>query len=153
MFFKNRWVRMLHGYAQNVVELNMQKDNSTLSLIHGSSRDIGNFGEALAREYLEKQGLVFIDMQYRTLFGEIDLIMLDQDEIVFVEVRYRQNAHYGAPEETLSHLKRRRLVKTALRFQQQHAWTQKYYLRIDVVGIEAEPCHEITWIPNAIEVK
>lgn len=130
------------------------KDHCTSLGNPSSTRTIGNFGEKLAKEYLEKQGLVCLYEQYRVAWGEIDLIMLDKNEIVFVEVRYRSNSFYGDPLETITQKKRKRLIKTALSFQQRFDWSNDYYLRIDVIGIfDNQLNNEITWIPNAIGVE
>lgn len=128
--------------------------NSTIPENQSSTRAIGNFAENLAKQYLEKQGLICLYEQYHVPWGEIDLIMLDQDEIVFVEVRYRSNSDYGDPLETITRQKQKRLIKTALSFQQRFNWTNDFYLRIDVIGIlEKQLNNEIIWISNAIEVK
>lgn len=118
-----------------------------------STREIGNFAENLAKHYLEKQGLVCLYQQYRMPWSEIDLVMLDHDEVVFVEVRYRSNPYYGDPLETITRQKQKRLIKAALSFQQRFAWTNDFYLRIDVIGIFGDQLNnEITWIPSAVEV-
>jgi putative endonuclease len=129
-------------------------DDCTLSQKLSSSREIGNFAENLAKQYLEKQGLVCLTTQFQAPWGEIDLIMLDRDEIVFVEVRYRRSLTYGDPIETVTRGKQKRLIKTALTFSQRYDWTKDYYMRIDVVGIYGNQLkNEITWIPNAIGVE
>ena len=130
------------------------KNHCTLLENQSSTREIGNFAENLAKQYLEKEGLICIEEQYRVPWGEIDLIMLDKDEIVFVEVRYRGSLHYGDPIETVTRKKQKRLIKTVLSFQQRFDWTKHYYLRIDVIGIYGNQLkNEITWIPNAIGVE
>lgn len=130
------------------------KNHCTLLENQSSTREIGNFAENLAKQYLEKEGLICIEEQYRVPWGEIDLIMLDKDEIVFVEVRYRGSLHYGDPIETVTRKKQKRLIKTVLSFQQRFDWTKNYYLRIDVIGIYGNQLkNEITWIPNAIGVE
>jgi putative endonuclease len=126
-------------------------DNCTTAENQSSTRTIGNFAENLAKQYLEKQGLICLYEQYRAPWGEIDLIMLDQDEVVFVEVRYRSNPYYGDPLETITTQKQKRLIRMALSFQQRFDWTNNFYLRIDVIGIfDNQLNNEITWIPNAI---
>ena len=54
-----------------------------------TNKSFGNRGEYLARLFLEEKGFVFIRANYRTKHGEIDLIMQENDEIVFVEVKTR----------------------------------------------------------------
>lgn len=120
----------------------------------GKSIDIGNQAEELAKDYLRKQGLRFIEHQYRSKVGEIDLIMQDQQTLVFVEVRYRETDEFGAPEETITRSKQRHLIRTALYYQQTHEYTADFYSRFDVVAILGnKPNLKITWIPDAFGVQ
>lgn len=117
-------------------------------------QSIGYFWEDIAKHYLMKQGLKFIHHQYQTKCGEIDLIMQDKEYVVFVEVRYRENAQFGQPEETIHQYKQRRLIKAAMFYYQRHAWMHKLPFRFDVVGILGSKLnHKLTWIPNAFGVK
>ncbi len=54
-----------------------------------TSKEFGDRGEYLARLFLEKKGFIFIRANYRARHGEIDLIMQENDEIVFIEVKTR----------------------------------------------------------------
>lgn len=120
----------------------------------GTTTDTGNYAEELAKEYLCKQGLRLIERQYRSKLGEIDLIMQERQTLVFVEVRYRETDEFGAPEETITASKQRRLIKTAQFYQQTHAFTENLYSRFDVVAIlGSKPNLKITWIPNAFGVQ
>jgi putative endonuclease len=130
------------------------KSNGNFSKMQSSTRSIGNNAEKWAKHYLEQKGLICLYEQYRTPLGEIDLIMRDKSEIVFVEVRYRENAAFGEPHETVNWHKQKRLIRAALYFQQRYSWTLAYNLRIDVVGILGNQLkNKITWIPNAVGVE
>ena len=61
----------------------------------------GTIAENKARQYLEKHGLKFVEKNYRCRNGEIDLVMQDKNELVFVEVRYRKNDSYGSALDTI----------------------------------------------------
>ena len=63
---------------------------------------IGSEAERFARTFLEQQGLTFIMKNYRCRTGEIDLVMQDGDELVFVEVKYRSQSQYGSAIEFFS---------------------------------------------------
>ena len=69
-----------------------------------SRKELGRWGEGIARDYLLDCGLTFIDQNYRTADGEIDLIMKDQSTLVFVEVKTRYNILSGLPEEAVDEL-------------------------------------------------
>lgn len=56
----------------------------------------------MARKYLIEQGMVLVESNYEIKSGEIDLIMADDDWLVFVEVKYKHNADFGRPEEMIN---------------------------------------------------
>lgn len=68
-------------------------------------RKFGNEGEELAAKFLKRQGLKILKTQYRTKFGEIDLVARDGREIVFVEVKTRRTLEFGHPEEAVHPIK------------------------------------------------
>jgi len=73
----------------------------------------GARAEALAAEFLSQQGLTIVRRNFRTRFGEIDLIARDGRILVFVEVRMRRSGHYGGAIESITAAKRARLVAAA----------------------------------------
>ncbi len=74
---------------------------------------LGTRAEKLALKYLKKQGLVAHQQNYSCRFGEIDLIMYDNDYLVFVEVRYRKSAAFGGALESIDARKQGKLRRTA----------------------------------------
>ena len=74
---------------------------------------LGKKGETLVCKYLQKQGCKILNKNYRTPFGEADLIVMDKEEIVFVEVKTRTNEKYGTPREAVGENKRARYYKIA----------------------------------------
>lgn len=73
----------------------------------------GARAEALAADYLRAQGLAIVARNFRTRFGEIDLIARDRDVLVFVEVRMRRSRRFGGAIASITAAKRRRLVSAA----------------------------------------
>jgi putative endonuclease len=73
----------------------------------------GARAEALAAEYLMRQGLTIVGRNFRTRFGEIDLIARHAGVLVFVEVRMRSSPDFGGAIESISATKRTRLVAAA----------------------------------------
>ena len=67
---------------------------------------LGKKGEKLVVEYLKKHGYKILKTNYRTPFGEADIIAEDGDEIVFVEVKTRTSDRYGTPAESVVKKKR-----------------------------------------------
>ncbi len=82
----------------------------------------GDLGEAIALEYLEKEGFVLIEKNWRHAHSEIDLIMNDDGCIVFCEVRTQrwESTHYKTPSESISYEKRVSLSKGAAWYLETH---------------------------------
>ena len=74
---------------------------------------LGERGEALAWNFLKKQGYTILEKNYRTRFGEIDVIASQQGAIVFLEVKTRRNHHFGLPEEAVDWRKRQKMIRVA----------------------------------------
>jgi len=131
--------------------LQKDKDKPKRTKNQKSTKAIGDLGEKLALKYLEKRGLKLVEKQYRSRFGECDLIMRENDIFVFVEVRYKKNSYFCLPEETINLKKQQRLLKTAEYFLFNHPTSD---CRMDVVAISGqEPNIKITWIPDAFGVQ
>ncbi len=112
-----------------------------------SSRTTGKQYEQQARTYLEAHGLKWQISNYQCRFGEIDLIMLDSNQLVFVEVRYRRNANYGSPAETITRKKQEKIIRTAQHFLQSKQLSSQIGSRFDVISIDSQ--NSIQWVPNA----
>ncbi len=111
------------------------------------SQRLGNRAEQLALRYLLKQGLKHLESNFRSRYGEIDLIMLDQETLVFIEVRYRKQSFHGGAAASVDRHKQQKLLKTGLSYLQKH--TPEAVCRFDVIAIEEKG--KLQWIRNAIE--
>ena len=116
------------------------------------NRQFGSWGEQVAAQYLEMRGFTILDRNYRTPYGEIDLIAQKEDMIIFVEVKTRSGKEFGMPEDAITPKKREHLTQCA-----QYYWLQyddeKVDWRIDVISIitiknQTQP--EVTWFENAV---
>jgi putative endonuclease len=117
-----------------------------------TTREQGEYTEKLASVYLENKGLKLLERNYHSRYGEIDLVMQDNDSLVFVEVRYRRSNNFGTGAETITSSKQSKLIKTAALYLQQHAKMKQYPARFDVVSISGsvETSNlEFNWIENA----
>lgn len=115
-----------------------------------TSHSIGKDAESACCDYLKQQGLKLITQNYHGYRGEIDLIMRDQDCVVFVEVRFRKNAGYGDGFDSVTHSKKQRILATAEQYLQQE--TSLKNGRIDVVAMSTKPEdneYQFEWIRNA----
>lgn len=98
------------------------------------NQHLGNYGEAQARAYLEKKGFRFVCSQWHSRYGELDLVMWDRDEIVFVEVKLRTNLSYGMPEHMVNEKKMEKIKKTAGLYLEEIENDPPFH-RYDLVGI------------------
>jgi putative endonuclease len=118
-----------------------------------ASDSLGNRGELAAERYLLKRGYIILFRGYEDKFGEIDLIAVDLDTIVFVEVKTRSTDDAGDPAEAVDTAKQSHLTKTGIGFLKWHRLTQ-YAARFDVVAILGDPLSasaEIRHYVNAFE--
>ena len=98
----------------------------------------GRKAEELASARLQRQGLRLAARNYRSPFGEIDLVMQERDTLVFVEVRYRSDTTFGAPAETVDRRKQARLRATAEHYLQHTPRASKKACRFDIVAITGD---------------
>ncbi len=96
----------------------------------------GAAGEVMAARYLRKKGYTLIAANYRTRFGEIDIIAADKKYIAFVEVKLRSGAAIYTPEEAVTPLKQQKIVKAAMQYLQLHP--SDLQPRFDVIAIVAD---------------
>ena len=97
---------------------------------------LGKKGEKLVEEYLKGQGCTLLKRNYRTPHGEADLVVQDGDETVFVEVKTRTSAKFGAPREAVGTDKQRRYYQIAKFY-----WTERGEepnARFDVAEVYAD---------------
>ena len=128
---------------------NYQRDhamNMWFVLACETPEGIGQAAERRAEQWLTKAGLKLVTRNYRCRAGEIDLVMSDGSELVFVEVRCRSNPAFGGALASVDAHKQRRLVLAAQTYLLQRNWSGP--CRFDVVGIEA-PNVQPVWIRNA----
>ncbi len=110
------------------------------------ARDIGRAAETHALAWLRRQGLTLLEANYRCRAGELDLIMLEGDILVFVEVRSRRNAAFGSAAESVTASKQRKLLTAARHYLQYHEQHAGKAQRFDVIAITNG---DMEWIKNA----
>ena len=119
---------------------------------HSKRRPPGghHWSEDIAAEFLQRQGLELLVTNYRNRTGEIDLIMVDDQTLVFVEVKQRRDSQFGRPEESVGMAKQAKLRRTAASYLQRHDRSQSWPCRFDVVAITGSPHAPVCrWIQNA----
>ena len=97
--------------------------------------------EQIAKTYLLKQGLLEICDNFTSRVGEIDLIMHDNEVIVFIEVKQRANDNFGGAINAISIKKQRKIIKTAM-----------YYCQVNHINFEQQACRfDVVAITGTIE--
>ena len=114
----------------------------------------GEDAEAACSRYLKSQGLKLLSTNFSCRLGEIDIIMLDKNMLVFVEVRFRKNNNFGDGLESITAAKQRKLRRTAELYLQQNS--QYENARFDVVSMSkstqtrlGRQQYTFDWISNA----
>jgi len=118
-----------------------------------SRRLTGDNFETLACRMLERHGLLCLARNHLTRDGEVDLIMRDGRELVFVEVRYRASCHFGGAAASITPAKRQRIVRAARHFLATQRGFGGVACRFDVVtydGAASEPTSH--WLRAAFDV-
>ena len=114
---------------------------------------LGDRGERQAVRFLKQLGYRILERQHRNRFGEVDIIAMDSNQIVFVEVKTRRTTDAGQPFEAVALAKQKKIARTAL------AWLRaqrrlNQSCRFDVVSIvwESNTAHpQIEHFKNAFD--
>ena len=118
------------------------------------AKALGAHAEQLACDWLIKRGLVLKDRNFRTKYGEIDLIMQGGNCLIFVEVRYRKNSNYGSAEESVTAKKCQRLKAAAQGYLLAKGYDSNTAIKFDVLAIspssESDLHYTMNWIQNIL---
>jgi putative endonuclease len=116
------------------------------------TNQIGKRAENIAADHLAKHNVKLTSRNFHCRFGEIDLIGLEQEILLFIEVRYRKNEHYLAAVETIDQHKCKKIVITSEYYLNKHKKYQSYFCRYDVITLTGElEKPVIEWIKNAFQ--
>lgn len=110
----------------------------------------GQRSERQAERWLQRQGLKTLTRNWSCRHGEIDLVMIDQDSLVFVEVRMRSPRGFGSGADSVHSGKQIKLIHAASMFLADHPEWQDRPCRFDVLSIEG-PAGREEWIQAAFE--
>lgn len=123
-------------------------------MVRIDTRTVGNEAESLALRYLLEQGLKPVECNFRCRLGEIDLIMLDDECLVFVEVRYRSGKRLVPAADTVDFVKQRKLGRAAEIYLSRRPMHADRKARFDVVGIDRDRggTTRIEWLRDAFSL-
>ena len=110
----------------------------------------GDDAERRAERWLTRQGLRLIERNHHCRAGEIDLIMDDQDSVVFVEVRARAARALVDAASSVTRTKQRRIVQAARHFLAGRRDLWQRACRFDVMAMDGDQSDpDIRWIRDA----
>lgn len=125
------------------------------------NKTTGDHAEGIAKKYLQDQGLHFVEQNYHSRMGEIDLIFKESSNtLLFIEVKYRSDTQFGHADEMVTIHKQKKIIKTARAYLQEKKLTESVIARFDVIAIEPQQTDSmnknhsplsIRWIKHAFE--
>ena len=115
--------------------------------------DRGDAAESAACAHLLKHGLTLEQRNYRSPYGEIDLVMREREALVFVEVRFRASSQFGAAAETVDARKQAKLRATAEHYLQHAPKASNKPCRFDIVAISGDETGDkkLHWLRDAFQ--
>lgn len=115
-------------------------------------KQLGNDSESLAGRFLMQKGYKIVESNFSCKRGEIDLIVRNDDLLVFVEVRSKTSAQYGQPMETVNRKKQEKIHKAAEYYLYIHPELAGLYCRFDVISILWKDGKvRLNWIADAFQ--
>lgn len=117
-----------------------------------NSKEIGVLAEQGACLLLKKHKLKILHQNYLSRFGEIDIIALSEQHLIFVEVRYRKNTFFGTASETVTTKKQQRIILAARHFLSHGRYTE-LPCRFDVIEASSDKTGKLhfNWLVNAFQ--
>jgi putative endonuclease len=114
-------------------------------------RKIGHLGEKIAEDYLKRKKYKIIEKNFQNRFGEIDLVALDKNQLVFVEVKLKRSKNFGLPEEEFNFFKKRKLKRVINSYLIEKKLNEKEW-RVDLIAIEINEDEPIIRHYQAVEI-
>jgi putative endonuclease len=96
--------------------------------------ELGRKGEKEAKKYLEKLGYIIARQNFKCAYGEIDIIAIDGNDIVFIEVKTRCSKKFGEARESVNTYKRKHIKKATAFFIYKYKLENKY-IKFDVIEV------------------
>lgn len=101
-----------------------------------NKRKVGTAHEAQAIRFLQNKGYTVLERNFRCKVGEIDLVALDGEYLVFIEVKFRKTSGSGYPEEAVGAAKQRKISRTAEYYCMTRGISPDAGIRFDVIAID-----------------
>lgn len=114
---------------------------------------LGKWGEDQAKEYIKSLGYYILDENFRCPHGEVDLIAMDKEALVFIEVKTRRSLSFGTPGQAVNLSKQKKYCKIAMHYIKEKRLFN-CSLRFDIIEIMMLPHNQegtINHIPDAFQ--
>lgn len=112
-----------------------------------NKHNLGFYGESLAASYLETHGYRILRRNFKARYGEIDIVAVKDNILVFIEVKTRIGEQFGKPEEAITPRKLREVIQTSLYYASLHPELPEA-LRIDLVAIALTEERTLTYLKH-----
>ena len=112
-------------------------------------KSIGKAGEEKAARYLIEKGYSIVARNWQTRFGEIDIIAVSNDVLVFAEVKTLPNGNADMLSHVLDGRKQKKIIETSKRFLSNNRQYSKHYIRYDVIVVDMPSLPVVYHIENA----
>ena len=115
-------------------------------------KTVGDRYENKAAEMISAEGLLILSRNFSAKTGEIDIIALDAQSLVFIEVRARSNPYFLSAAASVDRRKQLKILRTAQVFRQRNQQLAHLPCRFDVIAFEARQSrhnHTHRWIRSA----
>jgi len=114
-------------------------------------QEFGKKGESIAVMHLKQNGYKIVEQNYRTKFGEIDIIAKERDTLVFIEVKARKTSAFGRAKYAVSAAKQKKICTVALVYLKEKNLSGSS-ARFDVVAVDGSGgTLQVEIIRNAFE--
>ncbi|PKO07676.1 MAG: YraN family protein [Chloroflexi bacterium HGW-Chloroflexi-3] len=115
-----------------------------------NKQELAHWGEETAQYYLSERGIRIVETNFRTQYGEIDIIGFENDDLVFFEVKTRSSIKFGYPEEAVNTKKIEKIEMVANEYLDNLS-SNNLNWRIDTIAIIRNPQtqkYQIKWFKN-----
>ena len=95
--------------------------------------DLGKWGEEVATAYLRDKGYIIVERDWKSQHRDLDIIALDDDEMVFIEVKTRKSEAFAYPDQTITRKKLQNLQLAINHYVKSNKVTRRF--RIDIITV------------------
>ena len=118
-----------------------------------TQKELGDYGEDMAADYLQGRGYYVIERNFKNKLGEVDIIAKDKGTLCFIEVKTRESEEFGSPFEYVTPAKQKQIAKMAISYFQLKD-LDDVRARFDVVAVtlDKDSSQQIKLMKNAFEM-